>query len=252
MVPAAEVGAGFTTSQPRAIVGEGSRVWPEYVIPTDPKYRGRAVGLMQALAKDLGMARGGVIPELGLGGIVDFAKHLVSGTIRIGGIVLDAARAVAARAAIPIINGILAGMDATVGKMGVPGQLAASMGHKIGEGVIDWLKGSDEAAQDALPSDQKPSTQRAKFVATGGVLPAVAELIAAVSQTTRTAPSVAVPTMADLGRGPLGDTLIRTPGGGPVTYDYSRHVAVEVPWRGSDRRDAVGFGRDVAWELRHH
>src|SRR5690606_10531623 len=26
----------------RAIVGEGSNVWPEYVIPTDPRYRSRA------------------------------------------------------------------------------------------------------------------------------------------------------------------------------------------------------------------
>jgi len=45
----------------RAIVGEGSKVWPEYVIPTDPKYRGRAQMLAQEMAMRINMfAAGGV------------------------------------------------------------------------------------------------------------------------------------------------------------------------------------------------
>lgn len=58
----AEVGAGFITGTPRAIVGEGSR-YPEFVIPTDPAYRKRALSLTGQLVDRLtgghGGARGG-------------------------------------------------------------------------------------------------------------------------------------------------------------------------------------------------
>lgn len=54
----AEVGAGFKTGTPRAIVGEGSR-HPEFVIPTDPKYRDRAMGLFSELGKQIGALAGG-------------------------------------------------------------------------------------------------------------------------------------------------------------------------------------------------
>lgn len=40
------VGAGFVTNGPRAIVGEGNPMYPEYVIPTDPKFKSRATGLL--------------------------------------------------------------------------------------------------------------------------------------------------------------------------------------------------------------
>ncbi|MDX3179650.1 hypothetical protein PV382_46610, partial [Streptomyces scabiei] len=36
------------TNRPTAIVGEGNPRYPEYVIPTDPKYRARAMSLHQA------------------------------------------------------------------------------------------------------------------------------------------------------------------------------------------------------------
>lgn len=46
----------------RAIVGEGSNVWPEFVIPTDPKYRDRARMLAQAAAERVGLfAQGGTV-----------------------------------------------------------------------------------------------------------------------------------------------------------------------------------------------
>jgi hypothetical protein len=51
----------FMTNKPTAIVGEGGR-HPEYVIPTDPKYRGRAQALWAAAGGDLQMlAKGGVL-----------------------------------------------------------------------------------------------------------------------------------------------------------------------------------------------
>lgn len=61
------VGAGFgqratpgVFNRPTAIVGEGNPNYPEFVIPTDPKYRGRARNLWNAAGAQL-MADGGVI-----------------------------------------------------------------------------------------------------------------------------------------------------------------------------------------------
>lgn len=56
-------------NKPTAIVGEGDPRYPEYVIPTDPKYRGRATALWAAAGGDLQMlAAGGVLGDV-LGGI---------------------------------------------------------------------------------------------------------------------------------------------------------------------------------------
>ena len=51
---------GGTYNIPTAIVGEGSRIHPEFVIPTDPRYRDRALQLMQALGTRL-LQRGGTV-----------------------------------------------------------------------------------------------------------------------------------------------------------------------------------------------
>lgn len=53
----------FMTNGPRAIVGEGNPRYPEYVVPTDPKYRGRARGLTARLIRDIGLQTGGTIPS---------------------------------------------------------------------------------------------------------------------------------------------------------------------------------------------
>ncbi|MBQ1122649.1 phage tail tape measure protein [Streptomyces sp. B15] len=50
-------------NRPTAIVGEGDPRHPEYVIPTDPKYRGRARALWQAAGTQL-MEDGGVVGTL--------------------------------------------------------------------------------------------------------------------------------------------------------------------------------------------
>ena len=52
---------GGAYNVPRAIVGEGSRIHPEYVIPTDPQYRGRAMQLLEQAGSRL-MAGGGLVP----------------------------------------------------------------------------------------------------------------------------------------------------------------------------------------------
>ncbi len=63
------VGAGWGPAtpgiynRPTAIVGEGRSQYPEYVIPTDPRYRARALALHQAAGTRL-MASGGILGRL--------------------------------------------------------------------------------------------------------------------------------------------------------------------------------------------
>lgn len=52
-------------NRPKAIVGEGNPRYPEYVIPTDPKYRGRASALWAAAGGDMQLlAKGGLIGDV--------------------------------------------------------------------------------------------------------------------------------------------------------------------------------------------
>lgn len=51
-------------NKPTAIVGEGNSMYPEFVIPTDPKYRGRANALWQAAGYHL-MEDGGILGTIG-------------------------------------------------------------------------------------------------------------------------------------------------------------------------------------------
>ncbi len=75
------VGNGFgparpmVTNRPTAIVGEGNPRYPEFVIPTDPKYRNRAQALHAAAGTRL-MAKGGI-----LGGAWDWTKDTVSDVV---------------------------------------------------------------------------------------------------------------------------------------------------------------------------
>ncbi|MFE9003073.1 hypothetical protein ACFYOY_13170 [Streptomyces sp. NPDC007875] len=54
---------------PTAIVGEGNPRYPEYVIPTDPKYRARALALHQAAGTQM-LAKGGIV-----GSAASFVRH---------------------------------------------------------------------------------------------------------------------------------------------------------------------------------
>lgn len=88
-------------NRPTAIVGEGNSAYPEYVIPTDPKYAGRAKGLWQAAGVHF-MKDGGILGTIGgaissaagkvksiAKGALDFltdplgiAKKLLNGTLK--------------------------------------------------------------------------------------------------------------------------------------------------------------------------
>ncbi|WP_329032264.1 phage tail tape measure protein [Streptomyces sp. NBC_01725] len=73
--------APMKVNRPTAIVGEGNRNFPEFVIPTDPKYRGRALAMWEAAGTKL-MAGGGIIGDVGdfLGG----AAKKVGGAVMSG------------------------------------------------------------------------------------------------------------------------------------------------------------------------
>lgn len=71
-IPSRQVGSGFKTNGARAIVGEGNQRYPEYVIPTDPMYKGRALGLLGRLTSDLGISQSAIggVPAYKGGGIL--------------------------------------------------------------------------------------------------------------------------------------------------------------------------------------
>lgn len=68
-------------NKPTAIVGEGNANHPEYVIPTDPRYRGRAMALWQAA--------GAKMQFLQLGGIIGGVKKLAGKVKDIGSAALN-------------------------------------------------------------------------------------------------------------------------------------------------------------------
>lgn len=65
-------------NRPTAIVGEGNPRYPEFVIPTDPKYRGRALALHQAAGTQL-LESGGILG--GFEAAWDWTKDTVSDVV---------------------------------------------------------------------------------------------------------------------------------------------------------------------------
>jgi TP901 family phage tail tape measure protein len=121
----------FTTAVPRAIVGEGGP-HPEYVIPTDPKFRGRATALTAGLMQKLGMS--GMVPGMFMGGVVGAAKDFFSKSASmIGRGVLTAAWA-------PVNEAFKAALKV------VPTTFwARAKGHGIRRTFGDWIRGGDDA-----------------------------------------------------------------------------------------------------------
>ncbi len=113
----------FITKGARAIVGEGSKTHPEFVIPTDPRFRGRAQGLYEQLGTKL-YAEGGIINK-----ITDFAKS----------------RSQDARSA--VFGPIHEGMAKLISAIGHP--LIEPPLHHANNALFDWLRG---VQQDAAPS----------------------------------------------------------------------------------------------------
>lgn len=72
-------------NRPMAIVGEGRPQYPEFVIPTDPRYRGRAQALWAAAGSKLQMMAGGGV----LGGFLGTVKKIAGKVVDVGKAGLD-------------------------------------------------------------------------------------------------------------------------------------------------------------------
>lgn len=132
----ASVGPGFVTNGPKAIVGEGRPQHPEYVVPTDPQYRSRALRLYQGLGADLG------IPGMADGGIIDRAKDF-------GGDLIDKVMDAGGWLAKMAGKGAAAVLDTTWPVLPVGGDVVGLLPagvNSVRSSVIDFLRGSYDAA----------------------------------------------------------------------------------------------------------
>lgn len=148
------VRAGFVTNRPRAIVGEGSPFWPEYVIPTDPRHRGNAHKLLSEAQAKIGTgmyAQGGVIgnhaaqqffmenraPESGFSlNPVDWGKAAI-GAFRKGAVTAALA-------------GPLKAMDGLINA--IPWPMMRDILFGLKNRFYDWAKGVDETIGVDAPS----------------------------------------------------------------------------------------------------
>jgi phage-related minor tail protein len=138
----------FMTNGPVAIVGEGRSAYPEFVIPTDPRYRRRAQALWAMAGQKvmgekpankwlrgpnalngegIGFARGGSLQTLAIGGIigkfVDGVKNFTVGNISKG--------------AETLLSKVLGG---TVPGTGTFRDVVAAIPGWIKKSVLDWIK----------------------------------------------------------------------------------------------------------------
>ncbi len=145
------------TNRPTAIVGEGNPNYPEYVIPTDPKYRSRAVALHEAAGSQL-LAKGGVLGDLN--DAWDWTKDSVSDVVgkgidwaKTGADLISNPTKIWDKLMKPVLGKVSDGVrvagdwGSAAGKL--PGKMAAGLRDKIvnavsdmfgGEGGGQWLK----------------------------------------------------------------------------------------------------------------
>lgn len=120
---------GGITNGITAIVGEGNPRYPEFVIPTDPRYRERAESLFKMLGGQLG------IPQMGLGGwIADRAGD-------VAGVVGDVVGAVRKGAVTAAFQPFLAATDALIRL--IPWDKGRDMMNAMKNNVYNWVKGED-------------------------------------------------------------------------------------------------------------
>lgn len=142
-------------NRPTAIVGEGNPMYPEFVIPTDPKYKGRAKSLWQMAGVHF-MADGGILGKIGgwLGGAAssvtgavkgaaDFltdpvakAKKMLLGTLKGGNLGSSPWAKLATRLPRLAVDGLLE----AVKKVGGSFLGAIGLGPSGGSGVKRWTQ----------------------------------------------------------------------------------------------------------------
>ncbi|MGW0419476.1 aggregation-promoting factor C-terminal-like domain-containing protein [Streptomyces sp. NPDC003015] len=143
------------TNRPTAIVGEGNPRYPEYVIPTDPKYRGRALSLHRQAGTQL-LESGGI-----LGGAWDWTKDTFSDIVgkginwaKTGADLLTDPSKIWSRLMKPILGKVNAGVgSAPMGKAlaKYPGKMADGLKDKILNAVADMFTSGGGVGQWAKP-----------------------------------------------------------------------------------------------------
>lgn len=135
-------------NSPRAIVGEGNPRYPEYVIPTDPQYRARAVALHAQAGTQL-LAGGGILGDVSgalgsLGGLVGTGVSLAGSAAGfLASVVVDPAGAW--RRLVAGVLGDLRSIEGTeFGRLvaGVPTALAGQMGSAL-VSAVTHISGTD-------------------------------------------------------------------------------------------------------------
>lgn len=147
------VGGGFKTNGPRAIVGEGNPMYPEYVIPTDPTHRQRALGLLGNAARDMGLGGGGKAtipgvhhatgpggaPMLGLGDLLSSAWNATGGKVVHG--IASAWDDVTSWIGTKVAEGVHGLVDAAKSLMpnNIVGHMVDGALDKLANGLISWI-----------------------------------------------------------------------------------------------------------------
>lgn len=149
-IPSRAVGSGFKTNGPRAIVGEGNQRYPEYVIPTDPQHRRRAMGLFQMLAGDIGAQSEFMgIPAFGLGGVIGtISDAMGSAGSFFTSLPGDALKWVGSGITKHILKPIIDTVDPLINK--VPWDFARGMAKAFKVKLEDWISIADDVAKDKV------------------------------------------------------------------------------------------------------
>jgi phage-related protein len=129
-------------NKPTAIVGEGRSQYPEFVIPTDPRFRGRALSLWEAAGGQL-MADGGILGDI-FGGIRNVGS-------RIGGAISSAADFLTdpGKALEKLLGSLTKPLDAIQGSSW--GRLAMALPKSILKGLKDLVTGAGGAIAGVGP-----------------------------------------------------------------------------------------------------
>lgn len=137
-------------NSPTAIVGEGNSSYPEYVIPTDPKYRKRALALYQSAGTQL-MDIGGIVGSV-WGGVKDVGSTVAGGAKDVGGYIADKAKDLARGALGPFFSAGMKLVNTLLNQIpGVStpfGQVMKGVPKKVAGGILSFLTGKDKEAND--------------------------------------------------------------------------------------------------------
>lgn len=146
----------FITNGPMAIVGEGDPRYPEYVIPTDPRYRGRARSLWAAAGGDLQMLAGGGV----LGSVLGGVKKIAGGVLNL---VKDAVAFIANPKAIwdkltaPILSQVAGLRTSPWGQAAaaIPGQMLGEGWNALSQILKAWNAGYGGDAAGVVTAAKK-------------------------------------------------------------------------------------------------